>query len=73
MKLFGAWPSLIFGVIILGMVAFVGIPYLNSLEYVRDITNNSKDSDIDATDLFYSEAEHSSEAENYFTFTGESE
>ncbi|MEE9117567.1 MAG: hypothetical protein V3U02_03090 [Calditrichia bacterium] len=67
------WLSLVLGIVILGLLAFIGIPSFNSLDYVNRITTSSKDSDIDAASLFYSETEQSSEAEIYFTFPGDTE
>jgi hypothetical protein len=67
------WTSFVIGLVILGIIAFVGIPSLNSLDYVSQIMASNRDNDIDASSLFYSETEQSSEAENYFRFPGDKE
>jgi len=68
-----AWTSFVIGLAILGIIAFVGIPSLNSLDYVSQIMASNRDNDIDASSLFYSETEQSSEAENYFRIPGDKE
>jgi len=51
-----------------GVIAFVIIPYINRLAMVEPIVSTTKENDIDAGSLFYSDVELVSESENYFQF-----
>lgn len=54
------------GVLLTGVIAFVIIPYINRLAMVEAIVSTTKENDIDAGSLFYSDVELVSESENYF-------
>jgi hypothetical protein len=51
------------GIIALLLIAFGVIPAMQSLGPVREIRSAIQSADVDATALFYSESEHSYEAE----------
>lgn len=62
------WFKLLAGVLLTGVIAFVIIPYINRLAMVAPIVSTTKENDIDAGSLFYSDVELVSESENYFQF-----
>ena len=60
------WFKLLAGVLLTSVIAFVIIPYINRLAMVDPIVSTTKENDIDAGSLFYSDVELVSESENYF-------
>lgn len=63
------WLRLIVGCIGLTVFAFIIIPQINLLTPVKNIVSSTKENDINASSLFYTEVELASESENFFMLT----
>ena len=57
------WARFLIGLLVILLFAFVAIPGLQHLEPVREVRDAIQNRGIDATALFYTESEVSSEAE----------
>jgi hypothetical protein len=60
------WLKLIIGFACIWAFMFVLVPAFDSLPGFKTIITSNKDLDIKATALFYSDAEETSEAQNYW-------